>query len=174
MIFLVRLVVILMKVISGYWAINLEDMHVSESHYFPNDQCILLPKMHGLKGIRECSGFKCKKAQEVHWQFQIPRSNFFFFFLLFRATPMHMEVPRLGVQSELQLPAYTTVPATLDPSYICNLHHNSRQRQILNNIEAESRYENPASFKTAIKDTEDHWTTQVWTAGIHLNMDFFH
>ena len=27
-----------------------------------------------------------------------------------------MEVPRLGVESELQLPAYTTATATLDPS----------------------------------------------------------
>ena len=30
----------------------------------------------------------------------------------------HMEVPRLGVQSELQLPAYTTATATQDPSCI--------------------------------------------------------
>ena len=30
----------------------------------------------------------------------------FFFFLLFRATPWHMEIPRLGVESELQLLAY--------------------------------------------------------------------
>ena len=34
-----------------------------------------------------------------------------------------MEVPRLGVESELQLPAYTTATATLDPSHICDLHH---------------------------------------------------
>ena len=27
----------------------------------------------------------------------------------------HVEAPRLGVQSELQLPAYTTATATLDP-----------------------------------------------------------
>jgi len=27
----------------------------------------------------------------------------------------HMEVPRLGVKLELQLPAYTTATATLDP-----------------------------------------------------------
>ena len=46
----------------------------------------------------------------------------------------HMEVPRLGVQSELQLPAYTTATATAisDLSHVCNLHHSSRQRQILN------------------------------------------
>ena len=43
-----------------------------------------------------------------------------------------MEVPRLGVQSELQLPAYTTATATSDSSHTCNLHYSSRQRQILN------------------------------------------
>ena len=30
-----------------------------------------------------------------------------------------MEVPRLGVKSELQLPAYTTATATQDPSLGC-------------------------------------------------------
>ena len=44
-----------------------------------------------------------------------------------------MEVLRLGVELELQLPAYTTATATLwDLSHVCNLHHCSRQRQILN------------------------------------------
>jgi len=33
----------------------------------------------------------------------------------------HMEVPRLGVKLELQLPAYTTATATPDPSCICDL-----------------------------------------------------
>ena len=37
----------------------------------------------------------------------------------------HMEVPRLGVKSELQLLAYAT--ATLDLSLVCNLHRSSRQ-----------------------------------------------
>ena len=43
-----------------------------------------------------------------------------------------MEVPRLGVKSELQLQAYTTATATPDPSCICNLHHSSGQHRILN------------------------------------------
>ena len=43
-----------------------------------------------------------------------------------------MEVPRLGVKSELQLLAYTTATATQDPSHICNLYHRSQQCQILN------------------------------------------
>jgi len=44
----------------------------------------------------------------------------------------HMEVPRLGVKSMLQLPAYTTATATQDPSHVCSLHHSSQQHQILN------------------------------------------
>ena len=43
-----------------------------------------------------------------------------------------MEVPRAGVELELQLLAYTTAIATLDPSCICNLHYSSRQLRILN------------------------------------------
>ena len=43
-----------------------------------------------------------------------------------------MEVPRLGVESELQLLARTTATATWDPSHICDLHHSSWQHQILN------------------------------------------
>lgn len=57
---------------------------------------------------------------------------FFFFFVFLGLHPRHMEVPRLGVESELQLPAYTTATATPDPSCVCDLHHSSRQCQILN------------------------------------------
>ena len=45
-----------------------------------------------------------------------------------------MEVPGLGVESELQLPAYTTAMATLDPSHICDLRHSLWQHQILNTL----------------------------------------
>ena len=44
----------------------------------------------------------------------------------------HMEVPRLGIELELQLLAYTTVTATWDPSLICDPHHSLRQCWILN------------------------------------------
>ena len=43
-----------------------------------------------------------------------------------------MELPRLGVQLELQLLAYATVIATPDPSHVCDLCHSSRQCWILN------------------------------------------
>ena len=43
-----------------------------------------------------------------------------------------MEIPRRGVKSELQLPAYATATATQDASHTCDLHHRSQQCQLLN------------------------------------------
>ena len=43
-----------------------------------------------------------------------------------------MGVPGLGLESELQLLAYTTATAMQDPSRTCNLHCSLRQRWILN------------------------------------------
>ena len=46
---------------------------------------------------------------------------------------MHlMEVPRLGVELERQLPGHATATAILHPSCICNLHCSLWQHQILN------------------------------------------
>ena len=42
-----------------------------------------------------------------------------------------MEVPRLGVEWELQMLAYITGTAMQDPSCICDLHHSSWQHWIL-------------------------------------------
>ena len=57
----------------------------------------------------------------------------FFLFFLFCFSGPHprpMEVLRLGVKSELQLPVYTTATATRDLSWACDLHHSSQQCQI--------------------------------------------
>jgi len=43
-----------------------------------------------------------------------------------------MEVPRLEVTSELQLPATARAIAMRDLSCVCDLHHSSWQRRILN------------------------------------------
>ena len=59
-----------------------------------------------------------------------PHLRFLFVFL--GQHLMRMEVPRLGIESELQLRAYTTATETPDPSRACDLHHSSWQRQILN------------------------------------------
>ena len=56
----------------------------------------------------------------------------FLFFLFLSPHPLHMEVPRLGAESELWLPAYATPTAMWHRSRACNLHHRSRLRQMLN------------------------------------------
>ena len=55
---------------------------------------------------------------------------FFIFFL--GPHPWHMEVLRLGVQLELEPPAYTTATATRDLSCTYDQHPSSRQCQIFN------------------------------------------
>ena len=58
---------------------------------------------------------------------------FFLSFVFFLGPHLwHMEVPRLGVSLELQLPVYTRATAPRDPSCVCNLNHSSWQRRILN------------------------------------------
>ena len=52
--------------------------------------------------------------------------------LFLRPLLRHMEVPRLGIELELQLPAYPTDTATLDLSHIWDLHLNLHQCWILN------------------------------------------
>ena len=61
----------------------------------------------------------------------------FFFFLSFFChflglLPQLMEVPRLGVESELLPLVYARATATWDPSGVCDLRHSSWQLQILN------------------------------------------
>ena len=49
--------------------------------------------------------------------------SLFFVFFFFRAIPLcHMQVPRLGAESQLQLPSYTTATAMPELSHVCNLH----------------------------------------------------
>ena len=51
--------------------------------------------------------------------------TFFFFFKLLGPHLWLMEVPRLELELEVQLPSFTTVAATSDPSRICDLPCNS-------------------------------------------------
>ena len=59
---------------------------------------------------------------------------FFFFpsFVFSGPHPQRVEVPRLRVESELQLPTCTTATATPVPSQVCDLYHSSQQHWILN------------------------------------------
>ena len=85
-----------------------------------------------IKYIETHSKSKLSLQQEF---FLVLILKFFFFFVFsffLGPYPWHMEVPRLGVELELQLPAYTTATATLDLSHNCNLHHSSWQCWMLN------------------------------------------
>ena len=63
----------------------------------------------------------------------LPSTLIFFFSLYCLGSPLwHMEVLRLGVESELQLPAYATATATPDLSCIWELHYSSQPCRILN------------------------------------------
>ena len=57
--------------------------------------------------------------------------SLFFFLVFLEQQVQHVEVLRLGVESELQLSTYTTATAMWDPSHICDLHHSSQQGRIL-------------------------------------------
>ena len=54
------------------------------------------------------------------------------FFFLGPSYLWPMEVPRLGVELELQLSACATATAMQDLSHVCGLHHSSQQCRILN------------------------------------------
>ena len=75
-------------------------------------------------------------------------SDFFFFFLSFLGLHLwHMEVPRLGVESELQLQAYAIATAMPDPSRIYDLCHSLQQHRILNPL-SEARDQIPLLTET--------------------------
>ena len=56
---------------------------------------------------------------------------FIFYFCLLGLYAQYMELSRLGVELELQLPAYDTATATWDLSCVCSLYHSSWQCWIL-------------------------------------------
>ena len=63
-------------------------------------------------------------CQQIPLPSCLPEISFFLHFFLpsFLLHLQHMEVPRLGVELELQLLAYTTTKATWNLSHICDLH----------------------------------------------------
>ena len=71
-----------------------------------------------------------------------------------------MEVPGLGVESELELPSYTTATATAtaawDLSCICDLCHSSWQRWILNPL-SEARDRTCLLLDVRFVSAEPHW-----------------
>ena len=92
--------------------------------YFLNSVLIFVFLLPEFLDFLVCSVYKCFVGLYI---LQIVSLSmvclFIFFFFLFFLGPtlQHIEVPRLGVKSELQLLAYTTAIATCNLSHICNL-----------------------------------------------------
>ena len=63
---------------------------------------------------------------------EVKDSSFSLFFFFLGLHQQHMDIPRLGVESELQLLANTTTTAALDLSSICDLCYSFQQYWILN------------------------------------------
>ena len=60
----------------------------------------------------------------------------FIYFCFLGPPSWPMEVPKLGVESELQLPTYSTATAKQHPCCVCTLHHSSQQYRIANPLSA--------------------------------------
>ena len=83
----------------------------------------------------ECFSFQLFYSSISLLNFSLLSSILFFYYIFFvflSPHPQHMEVPRLGVQSELYLLAYTTATTMPDSSQVCGLHHSSQKHWILN------------------------------------------
>ena len=82
--------------------------------------------------------YVCVYKMHIYWvsvSLQYSRvecSSLFFFFCFLGPHPQYVDVPRPGVELELQRPAYATATAVWDLSCICNLYYSSQQQQILN------------------------------------------
>ena len=88
------------------------------------------PERGGQRFMRK--GFCCRSVPSFIYLMRIILFFFFFFFFFLGSHLRHLEVPRLKVQSELQLPAYSTATAMLDWSCICDLCFSLWQHRILN------------------------------------------
>ena len=87
------------------------------------------------QGLNEIIIYVKSLAQTLAYGWKsINRSCFYIYIYINNSGPhpWHVENPRLGVKSEIQLLAYTTATATAmrDPSRVCDLHHSSRQCQM--------------------------------------------
>ena len=73
-------------------------------------------------------GLEFEFTRELALSSDAESGGLIFFFFFFSTAPTAYRIPRLGVESELQTPAYTTVTAVRDLSHVFSLHHSSQQR----------------------------------------------
>ena len=124
---------------SAQWFLNLA---VHQNYHRSLKNCsilepspiLVLGRFPGIfKGSSHCLAWLEKTLPQIMRILGIRLSYLFWFFFWVFLGPLwwHMEVPRLGVESELQLLAYVTATATPDLSCVCDPHQ-TQQCQILN------------------------------------------
>ena len=95
---------------------------------------------------------------------------FIYLFSLFLGPHLrYMEVPRLGVESQLQVSTHTTATAMPDPNHVCHRHHSSWRCQILNPL---SEARNRTRFLTDTSRIHYHRFVRVLHNGI-FKLRFF-
>ena len=86
----------------------------------------------------------------------LSQASYLFFFL--GPQLQHMEVPSLGVELEVQLPAYVTATAVPGPSCVFDLHHSSQQCRIINPLrEARDQMHNNIMVSSRIRFHAPRW-----------------
>ena len=74
----------------------------------------------------------CIVPPQVFYECVLTNVFSFLFFFFIGLPSWYMEVPRVVVKLELQMPAYSTAIVRWDPSWFCDLHHSSQHHRILN------------------------------------------
>ena len=86
----------------------------------------------------------------------------FLFFCFLGLLPLYTEVPRLGVELNLQLLAYTTAPATPDLSRVCALHHSSQQCGLLDPLSEARDQTHNSWFLVGFVSASPRWELPVF------------
>ena len=92
-----------------------------------------------------------------------------FIFVFLGPHLMHMEVPRLGVESELYPLAYTTATVMPDPSHVCDLHLSSQQRQVLNPLSKTGIQAASLWLLVRFVSAVPWWKLLLWTFSDHCS-----
>ena len=86
-----------------------------------------MPRLQGPATVAE---YETLKTHSIDYLSAVTKLYIAFFFFFLWPHLWLIEVPRLGVKSELQLQAYITATATPDPSHIFDLLHSLQQHWI--------------------------------------------
>ena len=105
------------------------------------------------------------KVLSLHFALRVVLDIPVFFFLFFlQPHPRHMDIPRLGVELELQVPAYATATAMLDLSCMCDPCCRLQQYRIFNPpSKAQGSKPHPRGYESGSKHAWTQWELLSFT-----------